>query len=198
MTTFTDITKSSRKAYRIDTPGTHVFFLHDRSCDITFDLTVPGAEAHVFALFEGNGADAYALGITQHHVAPDTVSHVLVKSVLEGTSSFDYHGIIRIDRKAERSDASQTDRNLILSQEVRASSKPELEILADDVTCRHAAATGAPDPETLWYMRSRGLTPGQAETLYAAGFVNDLFREMEKIVGHSEWKNKISKWKLTP
>lgn len=192
MAIFTDITKDNQKIYRVDTPGKYVFFARNRSDTIIFELMVPGAEAYIFFLFTGKKSDQHTLSVVQHHQTPDTVSRVLVKSVLSDASSFDYHGTIRIDQRAQHSDASQTNRNLILSREARASSKPELEILADDVTCRHAATTGAPDQETLHSMIARGLTPKQAKKLYATGFVAGLYEEIRGLGSFPELDDSVS------
>jgi Fe-S cluster assembly scaffold protein SufB len=189
---FVDITDNVETTYVLDCPGRNVFFLFNRSGTITFKLAAPGAEAHVFALFFGTEDESFELDIRQEHQAPDTVSHLLAKSVLSGRARFRYEGLIKIEKEAQRSDASQTCRNLVLSPDAQAFSRPDLEILADDVACRHAATTSQPNPDHLFYAQSRGLDRTQAERLLTEGFIGDLFKEMErlgKFDGLEKYKN---------
>jgi Fe-S cluster assembly protein SufD len=178
---FHDITHNPQTTYVLDKPGKHVFFCLNRSGELTFELAVPGAEAHVFALFVGKGEDECSLKVVQHHRAPQTVSRLLSKSVLLDQAKFRYEGLIRIDKEAVASDAEQANRNLILSPNASAFSRPDLEILADDVTCRHAATTSKPNPEHLFYAQSRGLNRTEAERMLMEGFVSDFFSEIEKL-----------------
>jgi Fe-S cluster assembly protein SufD len=178
---FHDITHNTQTTYILDKPGRHVFFCLNRSGELTFDLTVPGAAAYVFALFVGKEGDECSLKIVQHHRAPQTVSRLLAKSVLLDQAKFRYEGLIRIDKEAVASDAEQTNRNLILSPNASAFSRPDLEIHADDVACRHASTTSRPNPEHLFYAQSRGLNRTEAERMLMEGFVADFFSEMEKL-----------------
>lgn len=183
---FTDITKNPQTHFILNEPGKNVFFLYNRSGELTFELAAEGAGAYIFALFYGKNNDDFSLKIQQHHTALKTISHTLVKSVLNDQASFHYDGLIQIEKDAVGSEASQTDRNLLLSPEAQASSKPELEILTDDVVCHHAATTSRPNMETLWYMQSRGLSLVEAEQLYARGFVEDIFKEVKKLGAFGE------------
>ena len=178
---FHDITHDIEIHYRLDTPGIQVFFLMNRSGDITFELAAPGTEAHIFALFLGRNDDNCSLNIIQKHTAPRTTSHLLTKSVLLNRAHFRSEGSIILMSEAGQSVSSQTTRNLLLSKNAQAFSQPNLEILADDVTCHHAATTSAPSVEQTRYALSRGLTPEQTQTLLMQGFVDDFFLEIEKL-----------------
>lgn len=178
---FTDLNNNSQNTYAIASPEKHVFFLYNQSKNIIFDITTPDAEVYVFALFVGKEQDDFTLSIQQHHTAPKTISHVTVKSILKDESKFRYEGSIIIEKVAQKSEASQTNRNLLLSSNAQAFSQPNLEILADDVLCHHGATTSQLNPDHLFYAQSRGLTQEQAQDILAQGFINDFFNEIEKI-----------------
>lgn len=179
---FVDISTDTKNAYALDKNEKCVFYMLNRSGELTFELSGTGAKAHIFAFFMGQGDDQATLRITQRHLAPDTVSSALVKSVLSDGSSFTYEGLIRIAKQARRSDASQESRSLLLSRNARAFAKPALEILADDVRCRHAATTSSLDKEQLFFAASRGLSEEQAKRLLVDGFLNEAIEKMERIM----------------
>jgi Fe-S cluster assembly protein SufD len=183
---FHDITHNSQTHYLLNTPEKQVFFFLNRSGEITFELDTPNAEAHIFALFIGRNQDECTLKIHQKHTAPRTTSSLLVKSILSDQANFRSEGSIFLAPEAQQSVSSQTTRNLLLSKEARAFSQPNLEILADDVICHHAATTSHVSAEQALYMRSRGLTLEQAERLLAEGFINDFFLEIEKLGDFAE------------
>jgi Fe-S cluster assembly scaffold protein SufB len=178
---FTDITHSQQNTFTINTPGKHVFFLFNRSGEVVFDVAVPGAEAYIFALFAGKGEEKFSLRVKQHHTAPQTLSRLLVKSVLREQSQLRSEGLIRIEKEAQASDAEQTSRHLLLSSQVQVFTQPDLEILADDVQCRHAATVSKINPEHIFYATSRGLSASEAEQLLTKGFVADFFETIERV-----------------
>lgn len=177
---FEDITQSDQFHYILDQPGKHVFFCFNRSGDFTFELAAPGSEVYVFALFVGKETKQHVLRVTQHHKAPQTTSRLLVKSVLSDQAIFRYEGLIKIDHAAKGSDAEQANRNLLLSKEASAFSKPDLEILTDDVACRHASTTSQLNADHLFFAESRGIPREDAQEMLAEGFIQDMFGEIEK------------------
>lgn len=183
---FIDLTHSKKTRYRLGENEKAVFFLKNRSGKFEFVLSGRGAEARIFALFEGDGDDRYELDVVQHHRAPDTVSTTLVKGLLAGRSSLSSDGLIRIDRGATHSDAFQENRNLLLSETASAVSIPSLEILESDVACGHASTTGTLSGEAILYMKTRGLSQDQAEALLADGFVNSFHDEIARYGKFSE------------
>lgn len=172
---FIDITDSKKSRYVLGENEKTVFFMRNRSGTLEFTLAGIGAEAHVFALFEGTGGDRFSLNLIQHHRAPKTESSALVKSLLSDDSSLSYEGLIRIDKGAAGSDAKQENRNLLLSEAASAVSIPSLEILENDVVCEHASTTGTLSEEAILYMKTRGLDDRQAQRLLAEGFRKSLF-----------------------
>ena len=115
---------------------------------------------------------------SQDHVAPNAGSDLLYKGALDGSSRAAFRGIIRVHPGAQGTDAYQTNRNLLLSDNARADSSPNLEIEADDVKCSHGATVGQLDADALFYLLSRGLSRQQAERLVVLGFLGDVMSRL--------------------
>lgn len=178
---FKNITTDKQTTYRLKSDEKIVFFLFNRSGAMTFELAGAGAEAHIFAFFTGRDADAFTITINQRHTAPHTVSHTLVKSILSGASALTYNGLIHIGKDAVQSDTSQESRTMLLSPDAKASAEPTLEILANDVLCRHAATTAPLNQEALYFAESRGLSKDQATALLVNGFFNEAMEKMQTL-----------------
>jgi len=181
-----DITTDTQTHYRLTEGEQSVFFLWNRSGEITFELTGARAEAHIFAFFTGNGTEGAKLCLTQKHSAPHTTSSALVKSVLHDASTFTYEGLIHITKEGEQTDASQESRTLLLSRKAKAFTRPSLEILANDVRCRHAATVSPLSKEALFLAQSRGLSNAQATTLLTQGFFQEAFDALERLGIHTD------------
>ena len=108
-----------------------------------------------------------------HHAAPNTHSTMFLKGAVEDEAGSIFTGMIRIDEEAQRTDAFQTNRNLILSDGASSQSVPNLEILANDVKCGHASTVGQLDPEQRYYLMSRGLDETRADRLQVRGFFQE-------------------------
>ena len=111
----------------------------------------------------------------------NSISDLLVKGVFFDDSKFIYEGLIKIDKKAQKSNAYQKNQNLVMSGEVFIDSRPYLEILANDVRCTHGSTTGKLDEEQLYYLQSRGIDYNKAEKLLIEGFVGDVFNKMKEL-----------------
>jgi Fe-S cluster assembly protein SufD len=177
---FIDITHDAKRHYRLTTNEETIFFMFNRSGDITFDLSGENAAVQVFAFFTGSGTER-ALRITQRHTKPRTRSRTLVKAALEENDRLSYEGLIRIEREALESDASQECRSLLLSPTAEAIHQPALEILADAVRCRHAATASPANRDSLFFMRSRGLSKEAAEALLVTGFFRSTFDDLRAL-----------------
>ncbi len=176
---FLDISHDKHSTYRLKAHESKVFFALNRSGEITIELSGEGATAHVFAFFTGKGEGKQTLNIVQKHLAPETMSSALVKAVLKDKAKLHYDGTIKIEKRAQGSNASQESRSLLLSPEASAHTKPALEILADDVQCRHAATISPLNESMLFYAKSRGLGEKEATELLIQGFFGEA---LEKIV----------------
>src|SRR5579864_3894200 len=131
----------------------------------------------MLGLVFGEGTQQFDFHTLQGHRSPNTRSDLLFKSALDDRSHSAYTGVIIIDRGAQRSDAYQANRNLLLSEGARADTEPMLEIEADDVRCTHGATVGPIDEETLFYAATRGLSPDDAARLIVEGFFAEVFQK---------------------
>ena len=133
-------------------------------------LAGQGANAKVTGAYFLTGSEHADYDTTQEHAAPNTTSDLFFKGVLADHSRAVWRGVIRVDKGAQKTDAYQENRNLLLSHEAHADSIPGLEIEANDVRCTHGATIGQIDKLQLFYLMSRGLSRVQAERLIVRGF----------------------------
>jgi Fe-S cluster assembly protein SufD len=108
------------------------------------------------------------------HAAPHCVSHEFFNGILEGRSKGVFHGRILVRPDAQKTDAKQTNKNLLLSEEATVDTKPQLEIYADDVKCTHGATVGQLSEESIFYLRSRGLAPETARRMLIHAFAGEI------------------------
>lgn len=113
------------------------------------------------------------------HDATSTRSRQYFRSVLAGHSRGIYSGRIKVEPKAQKADSSQESASLLLSRQAEADTRPQLEIYADDVSCNHGASTGAIDPDSLFYLQSRGIDAANARRMIAYGFAARVFAPLE-------------------
>jgi Fe-S cluster assembly protein SufD len=135
-----------------------------------FDLAGPGARAYVHGFMFGDQTQHFHLHTLQRHQKDHCTSDLLIKGCLKDTARSIYQGLIQVSEGAQRTDAYQANRNLLLSDTARADSIPGLEILANDVRCTHGATIGHVDPEQLYYLMARGLPRAEAQRLIVEGF----------------------------
>ena len=133
-----------------------------------------GASAKVTGAYVGNGRQHLDYDTTQEHAAEDTTSDLAFRGVLDDRSTAVWRGMIFVDPEAQRTDAFQDCRNLLLSRKAHADAIPGLEIEADDVACTHAAAVAQIDPDQLFYLTSRGLGKEVSSELIVGGFLAEL------------------------
>ncbi len=133
-------------------------------------LTEPGASVVMNGAFRLGSRQFVDHHTTQDHLATDGTSDLLFTGVLDGRARSVYAGTIVVEPKAQRTNAYQNNRNLLLHSGTRADSIPRLEIMADDVRCTHGATTSTIDPSQLFYLTSRGLTDAQAQSLIVEGY----------------------------
>ncbi|MEO5618579.1 MAG: Fe-S cluster assembly protein SufD [Candidatus Eisenbacteria bacterium] len=135
-----------------------------------FDMAGPGARAFVHGFMFGDQAQHFHLHTLQRHQKDHCTSDLLIKGCLKDSARSIYQGLIQVSEGAQRTDAYQANRNLLLSDTARADSIPGLEILANDVRCTHGATIGHVDPEQMHYLMARGLPPSEAQRLIVEGF----------------------------
>jgi Fe-S cluster assembly protein SufD len=143
------------------------------------DLTGQGATSRVTGAYFADGDQHLDYDTYQLHVAPNTTSDFAFKGALRDTATAVWRGMIRVEKDAQRTNAYQENRNLMLSPTTHAVPIPGLEILANDVRCTHGATVGQVDREQLFYLMARGLSRGEAERLIVRGFFSDVLDRIE-------------------
>jgi Fe-S cluster assembly protein SufD len=145
---------------------------------LDFELRVPGADIDILGIVKGEN-QTIQFRTLQHHIAPQTTSNLLIKTVQNGNGSFLYNGIIRVEKEAQKTDAYQRNENLLLSHTAHAESKPELEIMANDVRCTHGATIGNVQEDLLWYLASRGIPYQKGIDLISQGFLRSVVDKIQ-------------------
>jgi Fe-S cluster assembly protein SufD len=139
-----------------------------------------GADARVTGAYASQHRQHIDFDTTQEHAAAHTTSDLAFRGVLQGRSTAVWKGNIIVDPGAQKTDAFQESRNLLLSKRAHADAIPGLEIQANDVRCTHAAAIAQVDAEQLFYLRSRGLREAEAKRLVIEGFLAALVERFEE------------------
>jgi Fe-S cluster assembly protein SufD len=143
------------------------------------DLAGQGATSRVTGAYFADGTQHLDYDTFQEHIAPHTTSDFAFKGALRDTATAVWRGMIRVERDAQKTNAYQENRNLLLSPDAHADSIPGLEILANDVRCTHGATLGQVDREQLFYLMARGLSRAEAERLIVRGFFQDVLDRIE-------------------
>ena len=147
--------------------------------DLHARLAAPGASATLSGFFLADGSRHFDAHIRVDHFAPDTRSLVDYRGIAAGRGRGVFNGKAVVHVDAQRSQARQTNRNLLLSTGAEIDSKPELEIYADDVQCGHGSTTGQLDPAALFYLRSRGLDEHEARSALTRAFAGAVLARMD-------------------
>jgi Fe-S cluster assembly protein SufD len=142
--------------------------------DIDAELNAPGAHATLDGLTLVEDSQHSDSQLKVRHAAPHCTSHELYKGILDGKSRAVFNGRIVVDPGAQKTDAIQSNRNLLLSAGALVNSNPQLEILADDVRCTHGSTVGRLDEEAVFYLRSRGIDRATAESLLTYAFAHEV------------------------
>ncbi|MBM3658818.1 MAG: Fe-S cluster assembly protein SufD [Actinobacteria bacterium] len=137
-----------------------------------------GAESDLLAVYFGDGTQVHDFRTLQDHAAPHTRSNLLFKGAVEDDARSVYSGMVRLRPEAQRSEAYQTNRNLVLSEGAGAESIPNLEIEANDVKCSHASTVGPVDDDQRYYLATRGIPPEEADRLIVMGFFEDVIARL--------------------
>jgi Fe-S cluster assembly protein SufD len=143
------------------------------------DLAGPGATSRVTGAYFADGTQHLDYDTFQEHIAPHTTSDFAFKGALRDSATTVWRGMIRVEKDAQKTNAYQENRNLLLSKDAHADSIPGLEILANDVRCTHGATLGQVDREQLFYLMARGLSRAEAERLIVRGFFQDVLDRIE-------------------
>jgi Fe-S cluster assembly protein SufD len=143
------------------------------------DLAGPGATSRVTGAYFADADQHLDYDTFQEHIAPNTESDFAFKGALRERATAVWRGMIRVEEDAQKTNAYQENRNLLLSNDAHADSIPGLEIMANDVRCTHGATLGRIDREELFYLMARGLSRAEAERLVVRGFFQDVLDRIE-------------------
>jgi Fe-S cluster assembly protein SufD len=151
-------------------------------------LAGPGARVKVTGAYYLNGSEHIDYDTTQEHAAPNTSSDLAFKGVLDDRARAVWRGVIRVDKGAQKTDAYQENRNLLLSTDAQATPIPGLEIEANDVRCTHGATVGQVDSAQLFYLMARGLDRTEAQRLIVRGF----FEPVLERIGSAQARERLA------
>lgn len=147
---------------------------------VEFEVTLDeGAHFELGGAILGTGEQTLEIVTDIRHAEPGGTSNQTVRSVLGGKATGSYLGKVAVARDAQKTDASQSVKAMLLDRTATANAKPELEIFADDVKCAHGATVGELDKSALFYMASRGIPPVEARRLMLQAFIADAFVKLD-------------------
>lgn len=146
--------------------------------NLTVVLDAEDCEATLNGLSLGTGSQLMDNHTVIDHAKPHCASHEVYKAVLDGKSQGVFNGKIFVRQDAQKTDAKQTNKTLLLSDSARMDTKPQLEIFADDVKCTHGATVGQLDEEQVFYLRSRGIDETTARDMLTFAFASDVVRRI--------------------
>lgn len=174
MTKLINLNNIARQKLTFTKPGKYIVYFKNLSGKFEFDLKAPHIDLEIYGLFVGEKQNKFTVETVQRHMAPRSVSNLLIKGVFFDESKFIYQGLIRLEKKAQKSHAYQKNQNLIMSEKCFVDSRPFLEILANDVFCTHGSTTGRLNREQLYYLETRMLERRTAEKLIIDGFIREI------------------------
>ncbi len=162
----------------------------DRGATLTSYAVTLGARIarnDIFAVLDGDGAECTLDGLyvaggdslvdthtTIDHAKPHCPSHEVYKGILTGRARAVFNGKIVVRQDAQKTNAKQTNKALLLTDDAQVNTKPQLEIFADDVKCTHGAAIGQIDEDAMFYLRARGISHADARTMLIHAFAGDV------------------------
>jgi len=147
--------------------------------DTQVNLVDPEASCQLDGLYMARGDQHMDHQTRVEHLSPSCRTEELYKGILAGRAEATFGGLILVDQDAQRTDAKQSNRNLLLSEEARVTSLPQLEIYADDVRCSHGSTTGQLDERQVFFLRSRGVGEKEARSMLTFAFAREILERME-------------------
>ena len=145
-----------------------------RDIEVSIDLDGPGAQAHIKGLYLCGADEKVSFRIVMHHRAPGCHSTQMIKGIAGGSAEVHFDGTIVVAPDAQQTEAYQENHNIVLTDQARVETRPQLEIYADDVKCSHGATVGQLNADELFYMCSRGIPEAEARTLQMLSFLSSV------------------------
>ncbi|HEX2225140.1 MAG TPA: Fe-S cluster assembly protein SufD [Thermoanaerobaculia bacterium] len=147
--------------------------------DVNAVLDGEGIDCILNGLYLAEGRQLIDNHMRVEHAKPHCGSHELYKGILDGKARAVFNGLIHVRHGAQKTDAKQSNRNLLLSPDAIANSNPQLEIFADDVKCTHGSTVGQLDEDAVFYLRSRGIGKEAARSLLTYAFASDIVERIK-------------------
>lgn len=175
----------------------HLFCLEkdaDTRCNVLLDIEQAGehAETYIYGLGILSGKQHISVRTRVRHSVPNGKSNQLLKFAVMGEAKGAFQGELIVAPHAQHTEASQTNRNVLLSPAATMQTQPQLEIYADDVKCSHGASTGQIDESALFYMQQRGISPDVARQLLLAAFFHDIVSTLDESAIEDRLQRKIA------
>lgn len=151
------------------------------SADLKLDVRLvgEGAEANIYGAYICGSDEKVRIAVDMRHDVPHCNSRQLFKGIAGGSSKVDFYGKIVVAQDAQKTEAYQENHNILLSDNAKVDTKPQLEIYADDVKCSHGATIGRLNEEEQFYMRSRGISLEDAKVLQMISFIAPVLEHVE-------------------
>ena len=152
----------------------YIFGKSGGDLDLEIQIAKPGVDAKVYGVLIGQRDHLFNINITSNHMSESTKSRVHLKTICFDNSKINFSGMIKINKKAQLSDAYLQNDNIIVGENAVVNSSPQLEIEADDVKASHGVTIKTLDDVSMYYLQSRGLVAKEAENLLLQGFISDI------------------------
>ena len=147
--------------------------------NINMILEAPNNEGHLYGLYMVNGKTHVDNHSIVDNVMPNCFSNELYKGIMDGNSTGVFNGKIYVRQDAQKTNAYQSNKNVLMSDTASVNTKPQLEIYADDVKCSHGCTIGQLDEDALFYLRARGINEKQAKALLLNAFASDILEQVK-------------------
>ncbi len=162
--------------------------------DYKCELVDTHVENNIGGVYMVKGDQVHDVKLSTAHFEPHGKSSQYFRGVVDGHAKATFQDKVFVNRNAQKTDSSQLNKTILLSDTAQANFKPELEIYADDVKCSHGAASGQLDADAMFYMRSRGLTKKEAEALLVQAFLNEALEQITNRDVKKIYREKIEAW----
>jgi Fe-S cluster assembly protein SufD len=160
--------------------------------DLTISLNGEGGNADLIGFYYGNGKNLIDNHTKVIHAVPNCTSNEIYKGILDDTAVGVFNGKIFVAVDAQKTNAYQSSKSILLSDEAKINTKPELEIYADDVKCSHGASTGTIDEDSLFYLRARGISKELAQKLLLHAYASEILDKIELLPVREKLETLIS------
>lgn len=163
------------------------------SCEVPVDVDLTGenSEVNLSGVYVCGADENVTISVNLNHKVGHCISNQLFKGIAGGSSRAKFYGRIIVAQDAQKTEAYQSNHNLLVSDDARVDTKPQLEIYADDVKCSHGATIGRLNEEEQFYMRSRGISLNEARTLQMISFVSPVFDSIEDEAVREDLRNTV-------